>query len=186
MVAAAPPVPAKPVPSDLDSRHFHRRIDTGWRRTSYSSLVRVAEATGVTSEPEVTELDDETGDIPLTENASGPNVPSPMAALPSGATFGSLVHAVLETADPGAADFAAELETQVRRQLRWWQVDVTAAELAAALVPMNETSLGPLAGGLTLRQIGLRDRLRELDFEIPLAGGDVRGAVAECVGVRRR
>jgi exodeoxyribonuclease V beta subunit len=30
---------------------------------------------------------------------------------------------------------------------------------------------------LTLRQIGLRDRLRELDFEIPLAGGDVRGAV---------
>jgi exodeoxyribonuclease V beta subunit len=29
---------------------------------------------------------------------------------------------------------------------------------------------------LTLRQIGLRDRLRELGFEIPLAGGDVRGA----------
>ena len=177
VVAAAPPVPAKPVPSDLESRHFHRSIDIGWRRTSYSSLVRVAEATGVTSEPEVTELDDETADIPLTENASGPDVPSPMAALPSGATFGSLVHAVLETADPDAADFAVELETQVRRQLRWWSVDVTAAELAAALVPMNETSLGPLAGGLTLRQIGLRDRLRELDFEIPLAGGEVRGAV---------
>jgi exodeoxyribonuclease V beta subunit len=177
VVAAAPPVPAKPVPSGLDSRHFHRSIDTGWRRTSYSSLVRVAEATGVTSEPEVTELDDETGDIPLTENVRGPEVPSPMAALPAGATFGSLVHAVLETADPGAANFAAELENQVRRQLRWWSVDVTAAELAAALVPMNDTSLGPLAGGLTLRQIGLRDRLRELDFEIPLAGGDVRGAV---------
>jgi exodeoxyribonuclease V beta subunit len=131
----------------------------------------------VTSEPEVTELDDETGEIALTENTSGPDVPSPMATLPSGATFGSLVHAVLETADPDAADFAVELENQVRRQLRWWSVDVTAAELAAALVPMNETSLGPLAGGLTLRQIGLRDRLRELDFEIPLAGGDVRGAV---------
>ena len=177
VVAAAPPVPAKSVPSNLDSRHFHRSIDTGWRRTSYSSLVRVAEATGVTSEPETTERDDETDDIPLTENASGPDVPSPMAALPAGATFGSLVHAVLETADPGVADFAAELEDQVRRQLRWWSVDVTAAELATALVPMNETSLGPLAGGLTLRQIGLRDRLRELDFEIPLAGGDVRGAV---------
>jgi exodeoxyribonuclease V beta subunit len=51
--------------------------------------------------------------------------------------------------------------------------------LAAALVPMNETSLGPLAGGLTLRQIGLRDRLRELDFEIPLAGGDARGAAPD-------
>jgi exodeoxyribonuclease V beta subunit len=177
VVAAAPPVPPKQVPSDLDSRHFHRSIDTGWRRTSYSGLVRVAEPTGVASEPEVTELDDETGDIPLTDNASGPDVPSPMADLPSGAKFGSLVHAVLETADPGAADLDAELEEQARRHLVWWPVDVTAAELATALVPMYDTSLGPLAGGLTLRQISLRDRLRELDFEIPLAGGDLRGAV---------
>ena len=100
VVAAAPPVPAKPEPSDLEMRHFHRSIDTGWRRTSYSGLIRVAETVGVTSEPEVTELDDETGDIPLTENASGPAVPSPMATLPRGATFGSLVHAVLENADP--------------------------------------------------------------------------------------
>ena len=114
VVAAAPPVPPKQAPSDLDNRHFHRSIDTGWRRTSYSGLIRVAEAAGVTSEPEVTELDDETGDIPLTENASGPDVPSPMAALPRGAKFGSLVHAVLETADPGAADFSAELEEQAQ------------------------------------------------------------------------
>ena len=41
------------------------------------------------------------------------------------------------------------------------------------MVPMHDTPLGPLAGGLTLRQIGLRDRLRELDFEFPLAGGDL-------------
>jgi len=177
VVAASPPVPPKQVPSDLDNRHFHRSIDTGWRRTSYSGLIRVAEAVGVTSEPEVTELDDETGDIPLTENASGPDVPSPMAALPRGAKFGSLVHAVLETADPGAADFPVELEEQARRYLPWWPVDVSASDLAAALAPMSDTSLGPLAGGLTLRQILLRDRLLELDFEIPLAGGDVRGAV---------
>jgi exodeoxyribonuclease V beta subunit len=176
VLAAVTPVPATSVPSGLGRRHFHRSIDTGWRRTSYSSLIRVAEATGVTSEPEVTELDDEAGDIPLTENGSGPDMPSPMAALPRGATFGSLVHAVLETADPAAADFAAELEGQVRRYLTWWPVDVCAVELAAALVPMYDTSLGPLASDLTLRQIGLRDRLRELDFEIPLAGGDVRGA----------
>ena len=39
---------------------------------------------------------------------------------------------------------------------------------------MHDTPLGPLAGGLTLRQIGLPDRLRELDFEFPLAGGDLR------------
>ena len=56
----------------------------------------------------------------------------------------------------------------------WWPVDVPRAELAAALVPMHDTPLGPLAPGVTLRQIGLRDRLREMDFEFPLAGGDVR------------
>jgi exodeoxyribonuclease V beta subunit len=28
---------------------------------------------------------------------------------------------------------------------------------------------------MTLRQIGLRDRMREMDFEFPLAGGDLRG-----------
>jgi exodeoxyribonuclease V beta subunit len=37
---------------------------------------------------------------------------------------------------------------------------------------MQHTSLGPLAGGRTLAEIALPDRLRELDFEIPLAGGD--------------
>jgi exodeoxyribonuclease V beta subunit len=176
VVGAAPPAPAEPEPTDLEMRHFHRSIDTGWRRTSYSGLIRVAEAVGVTSEPEVTELDDETGDISLTENGSGPLVLSPMAALPRGATFGSLVHAVLEKADPSAADFATELETCARRELNWWSVDVTPAELAAAMLPLHETSLGPLAGGLTLRQISLSDRLRELAFEIPLAGGDLRSA----------
>ena len=56
----------------------------------------------------------------------------------------------------------------------WYPVAVPAADLAAAMIPMHDTPLGPLAGDLTLRQIGLRDRLRELDFEFPLAGGDVR------------
>ena len=37
---------------------------------------------------------------------------------------------------------------------------------------MQHTSLGPLAGGRTLAEIGLGDRLRELDFEFPLAGGE--------------
>jgi exodeoxyribonuclease V beta subunit len=41
---------------------------------------------------------------------------------------------------------------------------------------MHDTPLGPLADGVTLRQIGLPDRLRELDFELPLAGGDLRAA----------
>ena len=170
----APPPSAEPVPKGLDARHFHRSIDTTWRRTSYSGLIRVSETQGVSSEPEVVALDDEVGDLPLLQpSTTGPRVPSPMAELPKGAKFGTLVHAVLETADPFAAELAAELEAQVREHSVWWPVDVPAPDLAAALVPMHDTPLGPLAADLTLRQIGLRDRLRELDFEFPLAGGDL-------------
>ncbi len=167
---AAPPLP------DFAVRHFHRSIDTTWRRTSYSALVRGAEPVGVESEPEVSARDDEVEAVVVTEPSPGSDVASPLAGMPSGTAFGSLVHAVLETADPSAADLAFELEEQVRRHLAWWPVGVDPAELAAALVPMHDTPLGPLGGGLTLRQIGVRDRLRELNFEIPLAGGDLRGA----------
>lgn len=171
------PPPADAAPTQLAVRHFHRGIDTSWRRTSYSGLLRAgllraAEEAPVSSEPEVSELDDEVPDIPLVAPASGDAVPSPMADLPTGATFGSLVHAVLETADPFADDLAAELAEQVRRHAARWPVTVAADELAAALVPMHDTDLGPLAPGVTLRRIGLPDRLRELDFEFPLAGGD--------------
>ncbi|WP_321969719.1 3'-5' exonuclease, partial [Mycobacterium tuberculosis] len=41
----------KPVPvPGFEVRHFHRRIDTTWRRTSYSDLVRGSEAVTVTRE----------------------------------------------------------------------------------------------------------------------------------------
>ncbi len=183
VLTPAPRPPAEPAPKGLDARHFHRSIDTTWRRTSYSGLIRVAETSGVSSEPEVVALDDEVGDLPLLQPPAGPALPSPMADLPKGAKFGTLVHAVLETADPFATDLAVELETRVREHAVWWPVDVPASDLAAALVPMHDTPLGPLAADLTLRQIGLRDRLRELDFEFPLAGGDL-GATAPEICLR--
>jgi exodeoxyribonuclease V beta subunit len=168
------------LPSDLDVRHFHRLIDTQWRRTSYTALIKSTEQAGVGSEPEVTARDDEVDTAPGTAPTSvGADIASPMTELPAGAAFGSLVHAVLENADPLAADLAAELEVHVREQMAWWAVDVEPSPLAGALVPMHDTPLGPLADGLTLRQIGLSDRLRELDFEIPLAGGDLRALAPE-------
>jgi len=170
-------IPAEQAPSELAVRHFHRGIDTTWRRTSYSGLVRSAqEQIGVSSEPEVVELDDEVADIAIVTRAESDAaaIPSPMAELPTGAKFGSLVHAVLETADPHAPDLAAELRAQIEKHSVWWPVDVPAADLAQALVPLHDTPLGPLADDLTLRRIGLRDRLCEMDFEFPLAGGDSR------------
>jgi len=44
--------------------------------------------------------------------------------------------------------------------------------LAAALLPVLATPLGRLAGRMTLADVAPRDRLPELEFELPLAGGD--------------
>ncbi len=167
--------PALPPVGSLGVRTFRREVDTTWRRTSYSALshVEAAPGAGVSSEPDVTTKDDEeVAEVPLPA-AESLGVPSPMAELPVGATFGSLVHAVLEHADPAAPDFRAELLGHITEQLAWWPVDVDVEALADALVAVCDSPLGPAAGGATLREIGLRDRLRELDFELPLSGGDL-------------
>ncbi|WP_239456324.1 UvrD-helicase domain-containing protein [Nocardioides solisilvae] len=101
-------------------------------------------------------------------------VPSPMAHLPIGATFGSLVHAVLEHADPAAPYFRAHLVDLVEEHRVWWPVELDAGALADALVTVCASPLGPLAGDVTWMDLPLRDRLAELDFEVPLVGGDQR------------
>ncbi|MEV0889931.1 UvrD-helicase domain-containing protein [Promicromonospora sp. NPDC050262] len=188
---AVPAAASAPVPADrhapYEARAFDRTVDTGWRRTSYSGLVAAGEAVagagagagaGVGSEPEAAGTDDEP-DAPETD-ADEPAAPdgaaaSPMADLPTGAAFGSLVHAVLEHVDPFAADLRAELLEHVTEQLRWWPVQADPVALADGLLPLHRTPLGPLAGGLTLGEIGRADRLRELTFELPLNGGDLVG-----------
>jgi exodeoxyribonuclease V beta subunit len=178
VVARAP----EPAADRLAVRSFDRTVDVDWRRTSYSGLIRIEETHGeVTSEPEVAGLEDEPEvEEPLTVTATDvAPVPSPMADLPAGAEFGTLVHGVLEHADPDAPDLREELLRHVVEQLRWAPMDVGPEALAEALVPLHETPLGPLAPGVTLGQVPLRDRLRELDFEFPLDGGDVRRPVGE-------
>jgi exodeoxyribonuclease V beta subunit len=186
---------------ELAVRTLDRVVDEAWRRTSYSALVRAEEqstALAPESEPEVEGTVDEPAPDELA--AASPadvrpedDVPSPMADLPAGATFGSLVHGVLEHADPRAPDLAAELLARVREEQQWWSVDATAEQIAEALLPMQHTSLGPYADHLTLADIGRPDRLCELDFEFPLAGGDQRDAdpladprLADLAGVLRR
>jgi exodeoxyribonuclease V beta subunit len=100
-----------------------------------------------------------------------------MADLPSGAAFGIVVHSVLEHADTTAPDLAAELTQRCRQVLSHRLGSSLDPEvLGPALVPSMQTSLGPLAGGARLCDIDPGDRLSELDFELPLAGGDDPGA----------
>jgi exodeoxyribonuclease V beta subunit len=162
------------LPGGLAVRSFSREVDVVWRRTSYSGLTRAVDQRpgGMASEPEVIGLDDESVEPVPTPAEAALSDASPMEGLPVGASFGSLVHAVLEDADPHSPDLHAELADRVRDHLRFWPVDVTPVALAAAMLPLHRTPLGPLMRGLTLGDLGRDDRLRELDFEIPLAGGD--------------
>ena len=186
------PTPLQGSTERLAVRSFSREVDTSWRRTSYSSLsaTSAAHAAAALSEPEIeaeleasadAEVSPEELAAAVEGDLAAAAVPSPMATLPVGATFGSLVHAVLEHADPGVDDFHAELLRHVREQLVWWPVDLDPVELADALVAVCSSPLGPLASDRTLLSLGLPDRLRELDFEVPLAGGDT---VAAPVDVR--
>jgi exodeoxyribonuclease V beta subunit len=187
-IAPAVPGPTPASPGEMAARSFDREVDTEWRRTSYSGLIRVQEQPhGVTSEPEVSPRDDEpeaedAGELVASQVGSG--LPSPMADLPSGAAFGSLVHAVLEETDPEAPDLRGELARHVREQLHWWPVAVEADDLAEALLPSQLTPLGGGLSDLRLVDIALRDRLCELDFEFPLTGGDRPGDTRHEVRLR--
>jgi exodeoxyribonuclease V beta subunit len=90
-----------------------------------------------------------------------------MADLVGGTAFGSLVHSVFEYADPRDRD---QLAGVVRRATaRAGLAGVDEATLLAALEPGLTTPLGPITDNLSLADIGLADRLAELDFELPLA-----------------
>ena len=172
---------------------FDRPLDTAWRRASYSALSAAADeaAAGVASEPETGERDDEAiagepGGAPFL--AAGPgldpaaaesaaadrlrSVLSPMIDLPAGTGFGTLVHAVLENVDPQAPDLPTEVERHCVEQLARHGGTVGSGELARALLPVLTSPLGAVAGGRSLRDVAVSDRLVELTFELPLAGGD--------------
>ena len=170
----------------LAAARFVRRLDTAWRRTSYSALTASAHGAHTPalvggSEPEDPERVDEPAEPPVTPvgglevgglAVGGPGVggpPSTMNALPGGAAFGTLVHEVLEVVDTSAPDLAAELLLRCREAVGARLAAVDSAALSEALLPVLRT---PLADGPDLAGIAPADRLAELAFELPLSGGD--------------
>jgi len=150
-------------------------------------------ALAVDSEPEVPQLADEAepGAPPAArsageaesagEDATGSEPDSemlrasisPMATLPAGTSFGTLVHTVLETVDTSAPDLQAELTARCEAALAGRSSSgLDPQALASGLLPVFRTPLGPLAPGYTLAVVPPADRLTELGFELPLGGGD--------------
>ncbi len=176
----ATPTPP-PVQDDaLGVSTFGRALDRRWVRTSYSGLTAAAHelAPGPGPEPSQEGEVEEPGtvDEPATAAAGGLDrlaVPVPLGDLPGGARFGTLVHEILENTDFAAPDLpgalaAAAAESGARRLL-----DGHTDALVAGLTSSLETPLGALFDGLRLCDLRPADRLDELAFDLPLAGGDV-------------
>ena len=171
---------------------FDRVLDLSWRRASYSSITadahyQAAGGEGVGSEPENPGLDDEppapapgtTASLPgaMGDDLAAPDGSpvSPLGHTPGGREVGTLVHAVLEDVDFVAPGWAQDCRQRSRRPGSGAVLSpATMARLADGLAAALTTPLGPLLPGACLGDIARRDRLDELGFELPLAGGRPR------------
>jgi exodeoxyribonuclease V beta subunit len=167
--------------ADLEAMTFDRRLDAEWRRTSYSDITAGVHEAHVASEPEERVVGDEP-ETGAPQPAPGRDDPAeaalhavalPLSDMPGGVRVGTFVHDVFEATDFAAADLERELLGHVRRLRAHAGVELGASSaIVAGLRAAIETPLGGLAGGIRLRNVTRRDRLDELAFELPLAGGD--------------
>ena len=172
---------AAPLPQtlDLEAARFDRRLDLGWRRTSYSDITAESHDAMVASEPEQAEVIDEPESAVAPEADTATAAPpelqqeSPLAGTPVGVQFGTFVHRVLERTDFAAPDLEAELAQHVTAvHARTGLTTLDLGEAASGLRLAIETPLGPTVDGRRLRDTTRQDRLDELEFELPLVGGD--------------
>jgi len=163
----------------LDVSTFGRVLDERWVRTSYSRLTAaaheagppvVAQGSGAAEADEAATHDEPS--VALGGHADHLDVAVPMGDIPGGARVGTLVHDILEHTDFAAADLAGAL-SRAAEKAGAARVLVSGQDvLVAGLVASLDTPLGPLLDGRRLRGLTRADRLDELAFDLPLAGGD--------------
>jgi exodeoxyribonuclease V beta subunit len=191
--------PSPPGAGDaLDVARLERHLDRSGRRWSFTAISagdqhRHDERDAAPEDPtdasggdagaaDEGSVDEDHGDL-----ASGPtasHLPA-LATLPAGATFGTLVHSVLEHVDFSSDSLAEDLRAEVLRQLEFRPVDLTprAADgtrgdpeaglelLVQGLFDALDTPMGELLGDRRLRDWSPADRLDELDFDLRLGSG---------------
>ncbi|MGZ4181609.1 MAG: UvrD-helicase domain-containing protein [Solirubrobacteraceae bacterium] len=167
--------PPLPLPAELAAAAFERTLDQRWRRTSYSDITAGSYDAVVASEAEEPVVNDEpvvTVPSPMTLGDGGA-VSCPLANMGVGAEVGTVVHRALAASEFDAADLDSELERQLAAAQGRRAVDVGDPEaVVAGLRTAVETPLGPLFDDHRLCDVRRADRLDELEFELPLAGGD--------------
>ncbi|MFQ5555178.1 MAG: UvrD-helicase domain-containing protein [Acidimicrobiia bacterium] len=156
--------PAAPTP--LDRARLGRSLDHLWRRVSFSSLSPDRPLTGDADTAERPDrVDEAAADEELPAASAGE---LPMAELPRGARFGSLVHEIFERLSFDAPDLEGAIREELIRATRHarWVFDTDA--FVTGMVAAIETPLGPGAGSPALRELDPAGSLKEMDFEFPV------------------
>jgi exodeoxyribonuclease V beta subunit len=181
-----PPVPAATTPDHLlpalEAAVAARRPDRAWRIWSFSAI-----SSAVASEPHVPHgagqplehadaapmvggVDEPPAD-PVTAgvDADAPaSLSGVLRSVVGGTAFGTMVHEVLEQVDFASDELAQQLRAEIDRRLGSRAMRVDPAVLVDGLVAAIESPLGGPLGGLRLRDVPPRDRLDELQFDLPL------------------
>ncbi len=161
-------------PTLLSAAVFDRHLDLAWRRTSYSDITSGGREAHVASEPEEALVadEDEEAVAPAAVPSEGLQTIVGLDAMTGGVHVGTLLHDVYERTDFAAADLVDEVAVRLEEARTRRRVDVGEADVVAGVVASLQTPLGPLVDDLRLCDIARADRLDELVFELPLAGGD--------------
>jgi exodeoxyribonuclease V beta subunit len=185
-------------PGDMAVAAFERTLDEQWRRTSYTGITSRSDEPTVATEPEeVVVADEQPATVTAVPEALDDpsldhlrDVPLLLAAMPGGVDVGTLIHRVLERTDFTSPDLSAELRRVLNASVAGDGVELGDLDaVVAGLQATIEQPLGPLLDDARLCDIGRRDRLDELGFELPLVGGDAPEgdlAVSDIAGVLRR
>ena len=159
---------------ELSVRAFTRTVlDPGWRRHSYTSVVRAAGHPELVEEGREGFDADAEDDAPRVATNDGAEVP--LAAFPGGAEAGTLLHEVFEEADFAwvRSEDEAALDAVVveRLQAHGFEPERYRSLLVSGLQRVFATPLGAVLGDQRLQDVARRARLDELRFDLPILGG---------------
>ena len=165
--------------------------DDAWRRWSFTGLSRrIGDADAVAHPTDQVEPpmqggadehapDDSPGpEVGVSDRSTGASAPGvSFADVAGSARFGTFVHSLLEKLDFTLPDLERELAERVSRAARRDGLQLDQAAVVAGLVSAIHTPLGLMFSNRSLREIGRRDRLDELSFDLPLAHRSTRSPV---------
>jgi exodeoxyribonuclease V beta subunit len=164
----------------LDLARFDRPLDHAWQRASFTSLSSEHPLTNAETTEQPLREDEQRGadegdegDKPV---ATVGNVTMPMAELPRGARFGTLVHEILERVgfDAPDLDVAVRAELELATQHAGWEFDHDA--FVTGIVAAMQTPLGPGEDDPRLCDLDPTRLLDEMRFDLPVRteGGAVQ------------